>query len=190
MWDFKIPCALLVTPQLASRMDAVEEQTDWRSGQFKRRVECWTNLPEKLTEADLRAVARSRAPLYTAEMIDEMVDFATPARRQMDAMIRAISGAEFFASEEGRSKITTADLLAGIKEAQQTDLFLTTKLDMERQTRRGQKTRRGTKRPLPQSGSAAAADLPPLRGSVPADDFLSDESAPTDRLSGHELAET
>ncbi len=158
LWDIRVPCALLVTPQFVTRMDEVERQTDWRSGQFKRRVECWTNLPVKLGEEDLRAVARSRAPAYTVRMIDELVDFALPARRQIDAMARAISAAEFIASEQGRARPTERDLAAGIEEAQATDLALTTKGDLERQ-------RKGAAAGSRRRHGRAAAELPPDTGS-------------------------
>jgi hypothetical protein len=133
LWDFKIPVALLVTPQFVSRMDEVERQTDWRSGQLKRRIELWTQLPEKLSEDDLRTIARNVAPHYKANMIDELVDFALPSRRQVDAMRRAMSAAEFIAEEKGRKAPTFQDLLAGIEEAQLTDQAMTTPLDKKRQ---------------------------------------------------------
>lgn len=144
-WDQKIPVALLVTPQFVSRMDAVECQTDWRSGQLKRRILVWTKLPEKLSETDLRAIAQNIAPLFTAAMVDELVDCALPSRRQIDAMRRAMSAAEFIAEEKGRTAPTFPDLLAGIADAQLTDQAMTTPLDRKRQANTsdsGRRTRR------------------------------------------------
>ena len=188
LWDIGLPCALLVTPQFASRMDAVERQTDWRSGQFKRRVACWVDLPERLTEADIRAVALKRAPRYSKAMIDELVDCALTARRQIDAMSRAIEAAEFIAEESGRNQVTARDLLAGVEEAQQTDLALTTKLDVERQGNGSKKARRGAKRT---PGSSPAAVLQQSRSTPAGDDFPSDESATTtNRLGGLAVADS
>lgn len=146
-WDKKIPVALLVTPQFVSRMDEVERQTDWRSGQLKRRIVAWTKLPEKLSEKDLRAVAQNIAPSYTSAMKDELVDCALPSRRQIDAMRRAMHDAEFIAGEKGHKTPTSQDLLEGIAEALLTDQAMTTPLDRKRQTnlpdgkrRRGRRT--------------------------------------------------
>ncbi len=144
-WDQKIPVALLVTPQFVSRMDAVERQTDWRAGQLKRRIVVWTKLPEKLLETDLRAIAQNIAPRYSPAMLDELVDCALPSRRQIDAMRRAMSEAEFIADENGRKAPTFQDLLAGIADAQLTDQAMTTPLDRKRQANTsdsGRRTRR------------------------------------------------
>jgi hypothetical protein len=148
-WDQKIPVALLVTPQFVTRMDRVEDQTDWRSGQFKRRVELWTKLPQKLSEMELHAVALKIAPSYTQTMRDELVDFALPSRRQIDAMRRAMSAGEFIAEENGRNAPTHRDLLAGIEEAQATDQATTTPLDKKRQMNAPTGTRRGRPRITP-----------------------------------------
>ena len=180
LWDIGVPCALLATPQITSRLDEVERQTDWRSGQFKRRVECWTLLPQRVTEDDLRAVAPRLAPSYTARMLDELIDFALPTRRQLDAMARAISAAAFIAAEArgDGAQPTTRELLAGIEEAQQTDLASTTKFDIERQNKGAQGKR------LQRRGSPSA-DLPPdncgddATGSQePGKDTLADTQSP------------
>ena len=133
-WDQKIPVALLVTPQFVSRMDEVERQTDWRSGQLKRRIAKWTRLPEKLAEEDLQGIARNIAPRYTAAMLGELVDFALPSRRQIDAMRNAMEAAESIAEEKGRKTPTFQDLLDGIADAQLTDQAMTTPLDRKRQS--------------------------------------------------------
>ena len=144
LWDQNIPVALLVTPQFVSRMDEVERQTDWRSGQLKRRIEMWTRLPEKLPEADVRTVARNIAPSYPAAMLGELVAVAMTSRRQIDAMHRAMSAAEFIAGDNGRKTPNFQDLLKGIEEAQLTDQAMTTPLDKARQaggSRGGRKSR-------------------------------------------------
>ena len=180
--DLHIPVAIAVTPQFLTLLDEVERQTHYRSGQVKRRIDPWVNLPEALGEADLRAVARSMRPNYTDRMIDELVDFALPARRQLNAMKRAIEAAEFIAEEQGRTAPTAPtlrDLLAGIEEAQQTELALTTPLDRERQAgrRNGRAPRRrAAAAELPQPlGDTAAEPLPLERGHP---DFADRESAP------------
>ena len=133
-WDQKIPVAMLVTPQFVSRMDEVERQTDWRSGQLKRRIVKWTRLPEKLAAEDLQAIARNIAPRYAAAMLGELVDFALPSRRQIDAMRNAMEAAESIAEEKGRKTPIFQDLLDGIADAQLTDQAMTTPLDRMRQS--------------------------------------------------------
>ena len=139
-------------------MDQVERHTDWRSGQFKRRVVLWTNLPKNYGAAELRSIAQRIAAGYSAAMTDELVDFAIPARRQIDAMTRAISGAQFIAEEKGRKSPAPRDLLAGIAEAQQTDLALTTESDTGRQVKAGRR------KPRQQPGSAFADAMPEACG--------------------------
>jgi hypothetical protein len=159
MWDIGVPVALCVTPQFITRMDAVEQQTDWRSGQLKRRIEKWENLPSRISEQDILAVACRLAPGYSKTMIEEAVDFAMNTRRQLDALKRALSAADQFAAENGRTKPTAADLQQGIKDAQSTDLALTTPLDLERQSLGAGTSRRGRRR-------AAAATRQPRRSSA------------------------
>jgi hypothetical protein len=132
LWDKRIPCGLLVTPQFLKSLEQTEKDTYWRSGQLKRRITCWTKLPAKLNESDVRAVAKRLAPRYTESMIAELVDFAIPSRRQLDALRRAIVSAEFIAEEQGRSHPTRLDLDEGIKEAQATELSMTTQSDRDR----------------------------------------------------------
>lgn len=142
LWDLKIPVALLVTPQFASRMGEVARQTDWRSGQFTRRVIVWTKLPQKVRNEDILNVARWIAPRYTPNMIAEIVDYAAACRsRQLDAMIRAVSAAEFIAEENERKSPTGKDLLAGIADAQATDLAMTTPGDIRKASSRGRRQR-------------------------------------------------
>lgn len=177
LWDMGVPCALLVTPQFLSRLDAVERQTDWNSGQLKRRINPWVKLPARLSEADVRLVATKHAPNYTSAMIDEMVDFAAPTRHQLDAITRVSSAAEFIAGEDGRERVAARDLMAAIEEAQQTALALTTPLDRERQAkggRNGKGSGRRTAAALPQD--AGSDDATPLPGD--GEDTLTDTETP------------
>ncbi|MGH8246620.1 MAG: AAA family ATPase, partial [Gammaproteobacteria bacterium] len=179
LWDMQIPVALLTTPQFIHFMDHAERKTGWNSGQFKRRVEKWEQLPDRIGEEDLRAVACKLAPCFTKAMIGELVDFALPARRQLDALKRALSAAELFASEAGRQTPNPRDLDEGIKDADATDFALTTPLDKQRQAgiRAGRPRRRrsasaGARQPPGQSD--AELSPPDLAGT----DFADRTSAP------------
>jgi hypothetical protein len=179
LWDKQTPVALLTTPQFIDLMDLAERQTGWNSGQFKRRVEKFEKLPDRLTEEDVRAVAGKLAPRFNKTMLDELADFAFNMRRQLDALKRALSAAHEFAAEAGREVPNSRDLQEGIKDAQATDLALTTPLDRERQHKGSQgATRRRRGSPgadAPQDDCGDAAD-----GSAePVEDTFADTEAPS-----------
>ncbi len=169
LWDFRVPVALIVTPQFVTRMDAVEKQTDWRSGQFKRRVVAWKELPEKHSESDLRVVTRKIAPAaFSDGMVDDVVDFAIATKRQIDAARRAIEAATFIAEERGRRSVTQSDVEAGIQEALLTEGALTTSIDKRRLL--------GTRTKVVPGATEACATR--LHGPCTAKDFPSRASKP------------
>ena len=158
--------------------------------QLRRRIRRVFPLPAVPTKDDLALVARKILPYGTDAMINYIVYYALTCSGYMQSVVDTIDDARLLAEAAGRERITAADIKRAITEirvpsdAAQKRVFAPAE-------ERGRKPRLGSAAaPEPQPGSAAAADLPPQRRSIPADDFLSDESASTNRLSGHELAET
>jgi len=185
-----VPVAIVATEDFSARRRAVEEQTNWNSFQLRRRIRRVFPLPAVPTTNDLTIVARKILPYGTDAMINFIVGYALTCSGYMQAVVDTIDDARLLAEDAGRDRITVADIKLAITEirapsdAAQKRVFAPAE-------KRGRKPRLGSAAaPEPQPDSADAADLPPPRRSIPADDFLSDESAPTNRLSGHELAET
>lgn len=172
--ELKAPVVMLVTPQFATRMDIVENCTDWRSGQLKRRVRSYEKLPEKLTDGDLESIAKSRFPKASASIIDEVVGYAGSTRYPMDAIHNIAEDAYRLAADAKREHPIFADVLRAIDEcARPTYTALTTQRD--RDILSGSKSRGGRKGKAPathmQGGSSSVAgtqlEAPQGRGVAP-----------------------
>ena len=185
-----IPVALVATQDFTARRQAVETQTGWNSFQLRRRIRQVVPLPAVPTNADLAMVARKLLPHAADAMINYIVGYALTSKGHMQAVVDAIDDARLLAQEAGRERITSADLKRSIEDfrapsdAAQKRVFAPT-------------AKRGRKHAFtiaaddePQPGNTTAADLPTSRGRAVANEFPSDESTTTNRLRGHELAET
>ena len=181
---------LVATQDFTARRQAVETQTGWNSFQLRRRIRRVFKLPAVPTNADLAMVARKLLPHATDAMVHYIVGYALTSKGYMQAVVDAIDDARLLAQEAGRERITSADLKRSIEDfrapsdAAQKRVFAPT-------------AKRGRKHAFtiaaddePQPGNTTAADLPPSRGRAAANEFPSDESTTTNRLRGHELAET
>ncbi len=110
LYDIRIPVALVATPQFRTRMFAVEQQTDWRSGQLRRRTRRYQKLPEKLQDRELLAIAQQTITEADAEAIREIADLAANTPFQLDAMQNLAEDARLVAQNHGRQRITLKDV--------------------------------------------------------------------------------
>ncbi len=196
--ELKAPVVMLVTPQFATRMDIVENCTDWRSGQLKRRVRHYEKLPEKLTDRDLESITKSRFPKASASIIDEVVGYTGSTRYPMDAIHNIAEDAYRFASDAKRERPIFADVLRAIDEcARPTYTALTTQRD--RDILSGSKSRNGRKGKAPatqvQDASSSLAEVPQKapqgRGVTPTiSDAPRNEEPGKNRLLEQDLAST
>lgn len=196
--ELKAPVVMLVTPQFATRMDIVENCTDWRSGQLKRRVRSYETLPEKLTVEDLESIAKNRFPKASASIIDEVVGYAGSTRYPMDAIHNIAEDAHRLAADAKRERPIFADVQSAIDEcARPTYTALTTQRDLDILS--GSKSRGGRKgKPSAtqlQGGSSSVAGTQPKapqgRGVAPSiSDALQNEEPARNRLREFDLART
>jgi hypothetical protein len=95
-----VPIALITTPQFLVCMTRASDQVEWNYRQFRRRVKRWVKLPDRNTEADLTAVARSIFKGASAAIIKEIVGYAMLSKRDLSAVgdvageVRAMLGSE------------------------------------------------------------------------------------------------
>jgi hypothetical protein len=183
LWDLGISVALLFTPQFVTRMEAVESQTDWRSGQFKRRARHWTKLPKKLASEDCSAVAHWQLPEADRPSIDLVAGYAHAMRYPLDAIESIVEEAGRLALAAGR-RVGYADVEKAIKEFRvPLDIALTTDADLKRQAGSYQTKRQGGRgrgaRTSPAVGGPAAVSTRERGGAQ--SDFDADFAA-TNRL--------
>lgn len=112
-----VPFLLSATKDFTRRRQAVEAQTDWNSGQSRRRIRRVFLLPDAPTEADLRIVARKSLPGIGKNAEDYLVNYALHVSRGYFQTIDCASkDAQLIARRAGRAEITAKDLLTAVKE--------------------------------------------------------------------------
>ena len=193
-----IPVAIVATDEFTQQRRTVEHLTGWNSEQFRRRLRRIFQLPAKpsklpdgakptkehlalvaQTKADLAMVAQKLLPYGTRPMIDYVVGYAMASRGFMQAVVDSIDDARLIASEEGRERISAADLKRAIgdwrapSDAAQKRLFAPA-------PKRGRRSEQPPPDEPPQEHGIDPADLPPPDGEDT--DFADRESAP--RLNG------
>lgn len=185
-----IPVALVATQDFTARRQAVEEQTGWNSFQLRRRLRQVFKLPATPTNADLAMVARKLLPQATDAMVGYIAGYAVASKGRMQAVVDAIDDARLLAQDAGRERISAADLKRAIEDFRAPSDAAQKRVFAPAAKRGRQRVAPSAPDDEPQPCSAGAATLPPSRGSAVADEFPSDESTITNRLRGHELAET
>ena len=111
----EIAIALVTTPQFLANQKAVEDRTRWTSGQFLGRIGRYLQLPDALDENDLRAVAKALLPGADDLSIKAVIQYAAKSLGYLNA-IRAVSNAaKYIAKQQGRDKITRADIAHAVK---------------------------------------------------------------------------
>ena len=184
-----VPVAIVATEEFTTQRRRIEDQTAWPSFQLRRRLRRVFPLPAVPTKDDLAMVARKLLPDGPDAMINFIVGYALACSGHMQAVVDAIDDARLLALDAGRERITAADIKKAITEIRGPSDAAQKRVFAPAEKRRRRPQLRAAA-PEPPPSSADAADLPPHPRRLPADDFLSDESAPTNRMSGHKLAET
>ena len=193
-----VPVAIVATEEFTAQRRRVEQQSTWESFQLRRRIRRVFALPAVPTKDDLALVARKVLPYGTEAMVNYIVGYALTCSGYMQAVVDTIDDARLLAEDAGRQRITVSDLKRAISEirvpsdAAQKRVFAPAE-------KRGRKPRFNAVSELePHDSSADTADMQPdgrdaaaaspqPRGSSAADEFLSDASAPKNRLRGEEM---
>jgi len=151
-----VPFALSATLEFDRHRMAVEQQTNWASEQFSRRIPKAIVIKAPPTEEDLTAVALRRAKHVSLSVIKYLVGYAMTSKRGFDAINEALDDAQMIASEEGRERFIGNDIQRAIKVFRMpSDLLL----------KRVSEDQHGKKRRVPMRHYGEAADPPQDAGS-------------------------
>jgi hypothetical protein len=118
--DNGIPCALVTTPQT---FDALRRKftgiTGYNVDQFNGRISRDVNLPDHLSESDLRAVVKVKfADMQLSEQwLQRIIGHALTSSSYLFAVEKICKNTRESARQAGRSKIVLADLEQGIIDA-------------------------------------------------------------------------
>ncbi len=110
LYNHRVPCALICTPQLTLRMARHEHQAGWNADQWRGRVKRFCVLPEVPKAQDLRAVARKLLPEADKPTVDYIVGYALSSKLHMSAVVDVVDEAKMLAQREGRGAITFSDV--------------------------------------------------------------------------------
>jgi len=112
--NYRVPVALVATPQFSMTQRVFEEKSHWASEQFIGRISHFERLPEELNEQDLRAVAQALLPEGSKKGIQLLVDYAMSSRKDLAAIESGVKRARFLARKAGRAEAATVDIREAI----------------------------------------------------------------------------
>jgi hypothetical protein len=108
--NYRVPVALLATPQWTHCMAAIEGESGWNGDQFRGRLFRHVCLPKVPTEADLRIVAKKLIPAGDSKMIDLAVGRALTSRLYLPALVDLLDESRLLAHKQGRQAFTLQDM--------------------------------------------------------------------------------
>jgi hypothetical protein len=114
--NFKVPVAVVTTPQFTKSQAAIESGTGWSSEQLDGRIYHYEQLPEKLSKEDLGAVAGYWLPNGDEESINTLIDYADGSRKYLQGIESLVSRARLLARRCGRSEPTHDDVKAALRD--------------------------------------------------------------------------
>ncbi len=115
--DHGVPVALLTTPQFLNDQRLVELKTKWNSQQWVGRIGHYEQLPAKLTEGDLEAIARSKLPDGSAKSVELLWRYALESTQYAAAIEHVLKRATFEAKLLGRDRPGFDDIKKVIRAA-------------------------------------------------------------------------
>jgi hypothetical protein len=173
--NYGVPVALVTTPQFMKAQKVVEKRTHWTSEQFTGRIGHYQKLPDSLSEADLKAVARFYFPDGDARSVETLATYARASMGYLAGIETVVRRARYLAQEESRSRITFAD----IKQTMQQSIFPSDSALAGALAEPAKKSRRMprnvTALPMPQPRQTAALPaVAPARAITPAVEITKD----------------
>jgi len=112
--NYGVPVTLVTTPQFARDQKIVERKTGWTSEQFIGRIGHYEKLPQRLSKADLMAVARYHLPKGNAKAIETLALYAQASAKYLAAIETTVKRAAFLANREGRAEPGFEDIKSAI----------------------------------------------------------------------------
>lgn len=114
--DRKIPCAIIVTPQVYDRaVKQFARTTGYAMEQWRGRTSFQVILPEELTDHDIESVCRHFFPSLTGNLVEVLIGRAMLAPSFLKAFEDVASRAHYLARIAGRS-VTAGDIRAAVDE--------------------------------------------------------------------------
>ncbi|MGC3956575.1 MAG: AAA family ATPase, partial [Verrucomicrobiota bacterium] len=179
--NYGVGVALVTTPQFIKTQKVIEQRTSWTSEQLTGRIGHYEKLADTLSDADLKAVAKSLLPTGDARCIEALVLYAKSSAKYLAGIETAVARAKFIASRNQRAQVTFADVKQTIENVIPSDRALADALNVSATPRRG-RAANASARPLQPQFSAPAKPPQPvatLRQTTPGE---------TNRLAGLETA--
>lgn len=116
LYNAGIPFVLSATKQFTLRRQHVEQQTDWNSGQLRRRIRRVFPLPNEIPADDLRAVTRSMLGHLGEAAVDYVSGYVLTCNGNYQTISTTIEDAMFAARRAGRENFTAKDIQLVIKQ--------------------------------------------------------------------------
>ena len=137
---------------LCQGLVSISQKTGCNERQFIEQVGQYWRLPRRLSDADLRAIARHNYPEGDEAMIEALAACASASDRFLSALLGAIKEVRYVAQNAGRTKPTMADVKKAAISQMQTAAHLAAAFG---------------DRPLRQSEAAGPAPAPEKRIEIP-----------------------
>ncbi len=115
--NYGVSVALVTTPQFYIAQRHVEKQTGWNSDQFIGRIGHVERLPERLSKADLMAVAAALLPEGNTTIYAKLAIYAAMSQKHLASIEATVKRARWLAGKDGRSKATAQDVDTAINES-------------------------------------------------------------------------
>jgi hypothetical protein len=114
--NYKVPVALITTPQFYAAQKRVETLTGWNSDQFNGRIGHVERLPERLDYKDLLAVAKAMLPGIDTETLGHLSTLAECSSKHLATIDAVASRATWMASKDGRTVVKASDIKNAVRE--------------------------------------------------------------------------
>jgi hypothetical protein len=110
-----VPVCVIATPQFMRAQKSVERNSYWTSEQWDGRLGLIRELPAALSDADLRAVAKSLLPEGNNRSIELLVAYAGASGKYLGGLAAAVRRARFHAGKQGRETVSSDDVAQVLK---------------------------------------------------------------------------
>lgn len=133
-----VPIAMVSTPQFTTIQKAIEKN-GWNSAQLTGRIKHYESLPPKLSDEDLKSVAKSVLTGAEIKALQALAIYARNSARCLAAIDSISTRANYIAMKDGRAGATTADVRKAMQESViPSDNKLVMALEAGRKTKRAQ----------------------------------------------------
>lgn len=120
--NYGVPVVICTTPQFQTDKAKVQDRTGWAWEQFDGRIGHYAALDEILSLDDLKAVVRIHLPELDNDGILGVATYAQASSSYVAGIEHVAKRARYTASQAGREKVTSKDIVTAIKARGSLDL--------------------------------------------------------------------